>query len=189
MTRRNISKPAETISLKLSTEERQLLLDLTFVEEEILHRIRRTPSDEVDIQLSLDQLGSLAGSVAADANHTSDKTRGAKLARIYEKIDFLLNAHLEDRSATEPEDDKLPSVFPHLGDHLRTGRPFSCPTSCVPLAGPSSLARDPHVALGRWLRRRCRAVLLGILAPSVTARPDHGGLVPVTQRGFAQGAI
>jgi len=106
MTRRNISKPAETISLKLSTEERQLLLDLTFVEEEILHRIRRTPSDEVDIQLSLDQLGSLAGSVAADANHTSDKTRGAKLARIYEKIDFLLNAHLEDSSATEPETDK-----------------------------------------------------------------------------------
>jgi hypothetical protein len=40
MTRRNISKSEEAISLKLSTEERQLLLDLAFVEEGILHRIR-----------------------------------------------------------------------------------------------------------------------------------------------------
>ena len=47
------------------------------------------------------------------------------------------------------------SVLPRLGDRLRTARPSACPTSCLPLAGPSSLARDPHVALGRRLRCRC----------------------------------
>ena len=42
--------------------------------------------------------------------------------------------------------------------------------NCLPLAGSTSLARDFHVAFGRRLRRCCRDVCLGVLAPFVMAR-------------------
>src|SRR5271157_5502545 len=76
-------------------------------------------------------------------------------------------------------DDASAGVQPRLGDHLRTGRPSPCSTSCLPLAGSFSLARDSHVAFGRRLRRCCRYVLLGVLAPLVMARsalPGHDGM-------------
>src|SRR5208337_2688412 len=75
--------------------------------------------------------------------------------------------------------DESTGIFPRLGDHLRTGRSFSYSTPCLPLAGLSSLARDSHGAFDRRLRRRCRDVLLGVLAPFVMARsalPGHDGM-------------
>jgi hypothetical protein len=75
MTRRNNPGfSGEKIGLKLSTEERQLLLDLTSAEKGILHasgELRPTRQAFNWFQ----PIDSLAGSVAADANHTSDKTR------------------------------------------------------------------------------------------------------------------
>jgi hypothetical protein len=65
------------------------------------------PDDQIGIELNLDQLDSLAGSVAVDANNTNDKTQIAKLARVYDKIDYLLNSHAGDKSATEPEGVRL----------------------------------------------------------------------------------
>src|SRR5208337_3568296 len=75
--------------------------------------------------------------------------------------------------------DASAGVLPPLGNHLRTGRPSACPTSCLPLAAPSSLARDPHVALGGQPHRRCRDVPLGVLAPSLMAHSallGHDGM-------------
>jgi len=69
--------------------------------------------------------------------------------------------------------DASAGVLPRLRDHLRTGHPSACPTPCLPLAGPSSLARDPHVALGRRVSRRCRAVFLGVLVPSLMQPFQH----------------
>ena len=164
MIRRNISEPGETVSLKLSTEERQLLLDLTFVEIEIVHRIRRSPGLEVDVQLSLDQLGSLAGSVAADANHTSDRTRRAKLARIYEKIDFLLNAHPEAKSATEPA--------VRLAQFAASMLVLADCYAEAGIVGPNSISRSQNVELR--LTEPERAVILGLptLRNSLRAKLD-----------------
>jgi len=164
MTRRNFAKPGEPIGLKLSTEERQLLLDLTFVEQGIVDRIRRTPGDEVDVQLSLDQLDSLAGSVAADANHTSDKTRMAKLARIYEKIDFLLNAHPEDKSATEPA--------VRLAQFAASMLVLADCYAEASIVGPNSISRIQNVELR--LTKPERAVILDLptLKNSVRGKLD-----------------
>ena len=107
MTVRKTIKPEVTIGLNLGAEERELLFDLAFVEEEILQRLRRMPGGVVQVQLTVDQLGSLAGSIAADINHTGDKARQAKLARIYEKIGHLLGSHSDGESTTRSEAVKL----------------------------------------------------------------------------------
>ena len=165
MTGRNISRPGETISLKLSTEERQLLLDLTFVESGIPDRIRRTPGDEVDVQLSPDQLDSLAGSVAAAANHTSDETRRAKLARIYHKIDLELNAQPDEKSATEPEAVRLAefaaSMLVLADCYAEAG-----------IVGPNSISRIQNVELR--LTKPETALILGLptLKSSLKAKLD-----------------
>jgi hypothetical protein len=165
MTRRNISKPGETISLKLSTEERQLLLDLTFVEDGVLDPIRRTPGDEADVQLSLEKLDSLAGSVAADANHTSDKTRKAKLARIYEKIDLVLNAHPEDKSAAEPEAVRLAqlaaSILVLADDYAEAD-----------IVGSNSISRTQNVELRLAKPERAVVLRLPTLKNSVKGKLD-----------------
>src|SRR5271166_6574392 len=40
-------------------------------------------------------------------------------------------------------DDASAGILPRLRDHLRSGRPSSWSTPCLPLGGTSSLARDP----------------------------------------------
>jgi hypothetical protein len=88
MAYRKITTPGETTDLCLSAEEQQLVFNLTVVDEEILNRICRMPRDQVDIELNLDQLGTLAGSVAVDANNTIGKTQRAQLARVYDTESF-----------------------------------------------------------------------------------------------------
>ena len=84
MAHRKITTPGEATGLCLSAEEQQLVFSLTVVDEGILRHSCRTPRDQVDIELNPDQLGSLAESVAVDANNTIDKTQRAKLARVYD---------------------------------------------------------------------------------------------------------
>jgi len=77
----------QPVGLKLTAAERTWLLDaLTFVEEEVEDRIRNTPPSEDAVMLTLDELDLLAGSVAAEANHTEDKRLERRLERIHDRI-------------------------------------------------------------------------------------------------------
>ena len=77
----------QPVGLKLTAAERKWLLDaLTFVDEEVEDRIRNTPPSEDNVMLTLDELDLLAGSVAAEANHTGDKRTEQRLERIYDRI-------------------------------------------------------------------------------------------------------
>lgn len=88
----------QMIALKLTPEERELLLDkLIFVDDELEGQLRLVIAGSQEVQLTLEDLEDLAGCVAAEANHTKDRKLGKKLDRVFERIEGLLELFEEDR--------------------------------------------------------------------------------------------
>src|SRR4051794_4780460 len=83
-------QPGERVGLKLTQAQRSLLLEaLPLIPKEVERAIRSTPAHE-PLMLTLDDLGDLAGHVAAGAKHAQDKAGRGKLDRISRKIGMLL---------------------------------------------------------------------------------------------------
>jgi hypothetical protein len=126
------------------------------------------------VQLSLEQLDLLAGSIAAEAHHTSDKARKAKLARIYEKIDLLLKEHPEDKSAAEPEAVRLAQLAASMlvlaDDYAEAG-----------IVGSNSIGRTQNVELRLTKPERAVVLRLPTLKISVKGKLD---VVPSGARTF-----
>jgi hypothetical protein len=73
--------------LKLAQAERGFLLDtLIDIDKEVEDKLRAVPPAESKVMLTLDELDLLAGSIAAEANHTEDKKLERRLERIYDRI-------------------------------------------------------------------------------------------------------
>jgi hypothetical protein len=96
MTPRKKIKPGDKIGLKLTAEERLVLLDeLNCLPSELERIIRRTPAAK-PVLLTLDNLDELDGYVAAEANHAKDKKLQKQLDNIFEKIQKLLDSHTDE---------------------------------------------------------------------------------------------
>ena len=81
----------ETVGLKLTPEERQMLLtSLIFTSKQLENRLRLTIVGQQQVQLTLDDLDELAGCVAAEANHTKDRRLQRKLDRIFDRVERLM---------------------------------------------------------------------------------------------------
>jgi hypothetical protein len=81
------------VGLRLSLEERKLILDDPIhIHEELAEPIRATPTG-LPVLLTLDDLEDLGGYVAAEASHATDKKLRKKLDAIFSKIDSLLKTH------------------------------------------------------------------------------------------------
>ncbi len=96
----------DKVGLKLSNDERKLILgDPVHIHEELADPIRST-STGAPVLLSLDDLEDLGGYIAAEANHTKDKKLRKKLDAISSKIDDLLETHAdnEPRKSLKSED-------------------------------------------------------------------------------------
>ena len=77
----------QPVGLKLTQTERELLLDaLILIDEKIEDKLRAVAPGESKVMLTLDELDLLAGSVAAEANHTKDKKLEQRLERIHDRI-------------------------------------------------------------------------------------------------------
>jgi len=85
-------QPGHTIALKLTPDERELLLEkLIFVDDELERKLRLVIAGSQEVQLTIEDLEDLAGCVAAEANHTKDRKLGKKLDRVFERIEGLLD--------------------------------------------------------------------------------------------------
>jgi hypothetical protein len=85
------------VGLKLSIEERKLILGgPVHIHERLVELIRATPTG-APILLTLDDLEDLGGYVAAEANRTKDKKLKKKLDTIFAKIDDLMETHSDER--------------------------------------------------------------------------------------------
>jgi hypothetical protein len=90
-------KRGEKVGLELSPEERKLLLTgLVFLHREVEMAIRSAPPGG-EVMLTLSDLDDLAGHVAGEANHAKNKRTGDILGNIFDKIEGLLDLHVEER--------------------------------------------------------------------------------------------
>ena len=96
MTRKEFNGKDANVGIKLSLEERKLILgDPIHIHEELADLIRFTPTG-APVLLTLDDLEDLGGYVAAEANHTTDKNVRKKLDAISSKIQDLLETHADE---------------------------------------------------------------------------------------------
>jgi Plasmid pRiA4b ORF-3-like protein len=95
MTEKTHIHPDEKIGLKLTGAERKLILEgLIHIDDELAVPIRNTPAN-APVMLTLDDLDDLAGCVAAEANHTTNKGLRKKLDAIFSKIQDLLGTYTD----------------------------------------------------------------------------------------------
>ncbi len=78
------------VGLKLTAEERELLLGLPSMDEELKDHIRQTSTSEQNMPLTLKQLAELAKAIPAKAKNPWDKKAQKKLKRISERVAGLL---------------------------------------------------------------------------------------------------
>ena len=96
MTRKEFNGNETKVGLKLSLEERKLILgDPIHIHQELADPIRATPTG-APVLLTLDDLEDLGGYIAAEANHTTDKKLRKKLDAIFSKIQDLLETHADE---------------------------------------------------------------------------------------------
>ena len=99
MPQRKQIKPGDKVGLKLTAGERKLVLnDLMCMDEEHIQTIQDTPPEK-PVPFTLDALDDFGGYVAAEANHTEDKTLQKKLDRIFEKVQSLLDQYTDEGPA------------------------------------------------------------------------------------------
>ena len=92
MTRKHI-KPGTLLPVKLSTRERDVVVDKAFLDPEVEMALRgATPiGSKLVVNLNLDDIDDLLGCVAAEANHCND----GKVRRVLETVCGRLNALLD----------------------------------------------------------------------------------------------
>jgi hypothetical protein len=89
-------KPVEKVGLRLTVAQRKLILEHPiYIHDKLAEPIRNTATGAL-VMLTLDDWDDLAGYVAAEANHTTDKTLRKKLDAIFAKIQDVLEAHMDE---------------------------------------------------------------------------------------------
>ena len=71
----------DKISIRLTIEECDLILNQTFAGEDLTERLReaRAGGKYIKVAYTLDELNDLGGFIAAEANHAEDKKQEKKL--------------------------------------------------------------------------------------------------------------
>jgi hypothetical protein len=91
-------RPDEKVPLELNDRERELILKHTFAGEELTRRLRIVPKpgESPIYGFTLDDLDDLAGHVAAEANHATNKKLQKKLQRLYDRIAAVLESYTDE---------------------------------------------------------------------------------------------
>lgn len=98
MNSRKSQKQEQKIPVKLSKQERELIINKTFAGPDLTDRLRLTSvsSTEPVFRFTLDELDELVGYIAAEANHTKSKRLERELDRLYDRIQDILDTHTDE---------------------------------------------------------------------------------------------
>jgi repressor LexA len=101
--RRKRIKPGELVDVRLTTRERDLILDRTFIDDEMRARLRGAASRGSNLmaQLTLDDIDDLAGHVAAEANHCSEPRVRRMLDAVYDRLATIERTFTDEKEAPE----------------------------------------------------------------------------------------
>ena len=99
--RRKRIKRGQRVAFKLTRQERDLIVERTFVDAEIEGRLRnaRSNGSDLTVDLTLDGVDDLSGHVAAEANNCSDAGVRRVLDAVYDRL-----ANIEDTFTDEDDE-------------------------------------------------------------------------------------
>ena len=85
------------VEIKFMPEERDLIIEHTFAGPDLTKRLQiaGVRGKHLITKYSTYDLEELIGYIAAEANHTDDKSIQKKLDRLYERLDRILEKELE----------------------------------------------------------------------------------------------
>lgn len=92
------------IRLRISEPERTALLDLLMIDPELERVLTRAPSDNgmLEVELTFEDVRNLAGYVAFDALHTSDRQLEQRLNRLFDHLEAAMRHLRPLRSSGQP---------------------------------------------------------------------------------------
>jgi repressor LexA len=115
-------EPGDRIAVGLTPGQRDLILDHTFIDDELAGRLRVADTEGASIvaRLTLDDLEDLLGHVAAQANHSADAELRKRLDTLYNRLRDLEEAHTDEPSTIRPFSPLLsvPKYTPKQGQYL-----------------------------------------------------------------------
>ena len=90
-------KSGTKIPIKLSLHEKELILEHTFVDENVTEPLEQAiPKNKViTINLSLEDLNDLLEYIAAEANHSEDENLEEELDSLYDKLEEIEQSYIE----------------------------------------------------------------------------------------------
>ena len=101
--RRKRIKPGQFVEVRLTPQERDLILERTFIGGEMEAPLRSaTPrGTNLVVQLTLDDVDELAGHVAAEANHCSEPRVRRLLDAVYDRLASIEDTPTDEEGPTE----------------------------------------------------------------------------------------
>ena len=100
MPQRKYIKPETRLRCRLSSRQRDLILERAMLDPEIEKRLRDTTAmgSKIAVELTLDDIDDLLGSVAAEANHSDDGKVRRLLDPVCDQLSRLLDQYTDDTS-------------------------------------------------------------------------------------------
>ena len=91
MAKKKQIKPGDTLTLKLTEEQADLIVEHTLIDDDLLAIIHHSKLCDgvVSVRCTLNDLGELAGYIAAESNNTKDKKLQKQFDAISEAFDQL----------------------------------------------------------------------------------------------------
>src|SRR5439155_20715747 len=81
-------KPEQRLDFRLTLQERDLIIERTFIDAEMEERLRVAPpfGSRLIVQLTLDDMEDLAGHIAAASNHCAESRVRRALDAVYDRL-------------------------------------------------------------------------------------------------------
>lgn len=118
--RRKRIKPGQLVDVRLTPRERDLILERTFIEDEMAGRLRgATPrGSNLVIRLTLDDIDDLAGHLAAEANHCREPRVRRVLDAVYDRLASIEHTFTDEQSPAETVDHASTPFTAKQGQYL-----------------------------------------------------------------------
>jgi len=120
MTPRQSDPSHETVTLKLTEEQRQLVINHTVAPSDLKAKLRLGILDGgmLTFRFTLDDLDELAGYVAAEANHTRSKKLERALTEVYDAIVTVEEGHMPPPDTPDQLELALPGLPADIREEL-----------------------------------------------------------------------
>ena len=123
-----MNKPTrDMVALSLTSRERTLILDETYIDEDVIRRLRLASieSGQRVYRMTVEEMEDLLDHLAFAANQSEDPKRQGELDRVYDRLKSVLDAH----TGGDFHSGNIPEALLELAEILVDGAPADSPLS------------------------------------------------------------